>query len=91
MNKAELIDAVVDLTGLSRRDSSKAVVATFEAITNAMAAGEPVQLVGFGTFKANQRAARTARNPQNGDIIEIPATRAPGFKAGKKLKEAVAV
>ncbi|MGI9251849.1 MAG: HU family DNA-binding protein [Pseudohongiellaceae bacterium] len=90
MNKSELIDAVAQSTGLSKADSNRAVDATFETITAALKRSDPVALVGFGTFVTKNRAARTGRNPQTGEPIQIKAARVPGFKAGKGLKEAVA-
>ena len=90
MNKAELITAVSEKTGLSKKDSEKAVNTTLEAITAALEAGEKVQLVGFGVFDVKTRAARVGRNPKTKEEIEIPASRVPQFKAGKALKDAVA-
>ena len=90
MNKTELIGAVSDRTGLSRKDAEKAVAATFEAITSALSQGERVQLVGFGSFETKTRQARVGRNPKTLEPIEIPASTAPVFKAGKALKDAVA-
>ena len=90
MNKAELISAVAEKTGLSKKDSELAVNATFDAITAALTAGEKVQLVGFGAFDVKERGVRIGRNPKTKEEIEIPASRVPQFKAGKVLKEAVA-
>ena len=90
MNKAELIAAVAEVAGLSKKDSEKAVNATFEAITAALEAGEKVSLVGFGAFDVKARAARMGRNPRTKEEVEIPASRVPQFKAGKALKDAVA-
>ena len=90
MNKAELIAAVAEVAGLSKKDSEKAVNATFDAITAALEAGEKVSLVGFGAFDVKERAARMGRNPRTKEEVEIPATRVPLFKAGKALKDAVA-
>ena len=89
MNKAELIDAVADSASLTKTDASSAVDATFEAISQALAGGEAVSLVGFGTFSVSDRAARSGRNPRTGETISIAATRVPKFKAGKGLKDAV--
>lgn len=89
MNKAELVGAVADRTGLSKKDSDKALTAAFEVITSTLQAGEKVQLVGFGVFDIKERAARIGRNPRTKEEIEIPATRAPVFKPGKILKDAV--
>lgn len=90
MNKAELITAVAEKTGLSKKDCEKAVNATFETITANIEDGEKVQLVGFGVFDVKERGVRIGRNPKTKEEIEIPATRVPMFKAGKALKEAVA-
>ncbi len=89
MNKAELISAVAEKTGLSKKDSEKAINATFDTITLSMEAGEKVQLVGFGAFDIKERAARIGRNPKTKEEIEIPASRVPVFKAGKALKDAL--
>ena len=89
MNKAELVGAVADRTGLSKKDSDKALTAAFEGITSTLQAGEKVQLVGFGVFDIKERAARIGRNPRTKEPIDIPATRAPIFKPGKILKDAV--
>ncbi|MBQ3262347.1 MAG: HU family DNA-binding protein [Oscillospiraceae bacterium] len=90
MNKAELIATVAEVAGLSKKDSEKAVNATFDAITAALEAGEKVSLVGFGAFDVKERAARMGRNPRTKEEVEIPASRVPQFKAGKALKDAVA-
>ena len=90
MNKAELIATVAEVAGLSKKDSEKAVNATFEAITAALEAGEKVSLVGFGAFDVKERAARMGRNPRTKEEVEIPASRVPQFKAGKALKDSVA-
>ena len=90
MNKAELIATVAEVAGLSKKDSEKAVNATFEAITAALEAGEKVSLVGFGAFDVKERAARMGRNPRTKEEVEIPASRVPQFNAGKALKDAVA-
>ena len=90
MNKAELVTAVAEKTGLSKKDSEKAVNAAFDAITETLVAGEKVQLVGFGAFEIKERGARIGRNPQTKEEIEIPATRVVSFKVGKALKDAVA-
>jgi len=90
MNKAELISAVAEKTGLSKKDSEKVINATFETITTSMEAGEKVQLVGFGVFDVKERGVRMGRNPKTKEEIEIPASRVPTFKAGKALKDAVA-
>lgn len=90
MNKAELIAAVAESAGLSKKDSEKAVNATFAAITEALEAGEKVSLVGFGAFDVKDRPARVGRNPRTKEEVEIPASRVPVFKAGKALKDTVA-
>lgn len=90
MNKADLVTAVAEKTGISKKDSEKAVNAAFDAITEALAAGDKVQLVGFGAFEAKERNARIGRNPKTKEEIQIPASRVPAFKAGKALKDAVA-
>ena len=89
MNKTQLIDAVAASAELSKKDAGAAVASVFDEITKAMAAGDKVQLIGFGTFEVRERSARTARNPQTGEEIKIAATKAPAFKAGKALKDAV--
>ncbi len=90
MNKADLVAAVAEKAALSKKDSEKAVNAAFDAITAAMAAGDKVQLVGFGAFEVKERNARVGRNPRTKEEIKIPASRVPAFKAGKALKDAVA-
>lgn len=89
MNKNELVKAVAQKAGITKKESLAVLDATFESITEALAAGEKVQLVGFGTFEARQRAARKGRNPQTGEEIEIPATTVPIFKPGKQLKSTI--
>ena len=89
MNKAELIDAVADSADISKAAASRAVDGFVVAITEALQKGEQVALVGFGTFSVKDRAARTGRNPRTGEAIEIKASKNPGFKAGKALKDAV--
>ena len=90
MNKAELVAAVAEKTGLSKKDSEKAVNAAFDAISETLVEGGKVQLVGFGSFETKTRNARVGRNPRTKEEIEIPASRVPAFKAGKALKDAVA-
>lgn len=90
MNKAELINAAAEKAGLSKKDTEAAVDAAIKAITEALAAGDKVQLVGFGSFEIRARAARIGRNPKTKEEIKIPATKVPAFKAGKALKDAVA-
>ncbi|MDM8151062.1 HU family DNA-binding protein [Priestia megaterium] len=89
MKKAELIDAVVTKTELTKQDSKKAIDALFETISNTLAKEEKIQLLGFGTFEVRNRAERTGRNPQTGEEMTIPASKVPAFKPGKELKEAV--
>ncbi len=89
MNKTELIAAVSERANLSKKDSEAAVTAMIEAITTALTQEERVQLVGFGTFEVKSRAARTGRNPKTREAIHIPASKAPVFKAGKVLKDAI--
>ena len=89
MNKTELVDVIAEKTKLSKKDSKAALEAALEAITESLKAGDAVQLIGFGTFKVNQRQERTGRNPQTGKEIKIPATKVPAFVAGKALKDAV--
>lgn len=89
MNKAELIDAVAEAADISKASATRAVDAVIENVTAALKKDEQVTLVGFGTFTVKNRAARTGRNPKTGDAIEIKASRAPGFKPGKALKDAV--
>lgn len=88
-NKADLVEKVVGKTNLTKKDVTATVEALFETIQETLADGERVQVIGFGTFEVRDRAARKGRNPQTGEEINIPATKVPGFKAGKQLKEAV--
>ena len=89
MNKTELIAAVAEKAGMSKKDSEKAVNAVFETITAALTEGDKVQLVGFGTFEVSKRSAREGRNPKTGETMKIAACKAPKFKAGKALKDVV--
>lgn len=89
MNKTELIAAVAEATGVSKKDAAAVVDATFATITKAMAAGDKVQLVGFGTFEVRERGERTGKNPQTGEAVTIAACKSPAFKAGKALKDTV--
>ena len=89
MNKAELIDAVADSADLSKAAAGRALDAAIEAVTKALKKGDTVTLVGFGTFSVRKRAARTGRNPRTGEAIKIKASKVPGFKAGKALKDAI--
>ena len=90
MNKTELIAAVAEKTGLSKKDSDAAVNAVLNTITETLKADEKIQLVGFGSFEVKKRAARIGRNPKTKESIKIPASVVPVFKAGKALKDAVA-
>lgn len=89
MNKTDLIAAIAAKTELSKKDSEKALRAFEEAVTEELVKGGKVQLVGFGTFDVTQRAAREGRNPQTGEPMPIAASKAPRFKVGKALKDAV--
>ena len=89
MNKSELIDAIAASADIPKAAAGRALDATLEAVTEALQKGESVALVGFGTFATKERAARTGRNPQTGNPIEIAAATLPTFKPGKALKDAV--
>ena len=89
MNKSDLVDAVAENADLTKARAGQAVEAALDAITGALKNGGSVALVGFGTFSVRERGARTGRNPRTGESIEIAASRAPAFKAGKALKDAV--
>lgn len=89
MNKAELIDSIASHADLPKAAAARALDALIESVTGALKAGDSVTLVGFGTFVVKERAARTGRNPQTGNTIQIDAAKIPGFKAGKTLKDAV--
>ncbi len=89
MNKSELIEEMAESGDISKAAAGRALDGMVEAITDALKNGEQVSLIGFGTFSVKERAARTGRNPQTGATIEIAASRTPGFKAGKALKDAV--
>ena len=89
MNKSELIAAVAKQADLTKKDAEAAVNAVTGVITDALKAGDKVQLVGFGTFETRERAARTGKNPRTGEAIEIAASKVPAFKAGKALKDTV--
>ena len=90
MNKTELISACAESTGLSKKDSERVLNAAIDAITASLIRGEKVQISGFGVFETKEREARIGRNPHTKETIEIPATRVPGFKASKALKDSVA-
>ena len=89
MNKTELVAAVAEQADISKKDAEKALKAFVDVVTEEMKKGEKVQLVGFGTFEVSERAAREGRNPQTGKTMKIEACKAPKFKAGKALKDAV--
>ena len=90
MNKAELVNAVAQKTGSTKKDAENAINAFLTTVQTALVKGEKVQLIGFGTFETKKRKAREGRNPRKpGETIKIPASKAPTFKAGKALKDAV--
>ena len=89
MNKVELIDEITKKTGLTKKDTDVTLKAFIEAVTESLAKGESVQLVGFGTFDVGTRGERTGRNPKTGETIKIKASKCPKFKAGKALKDSV--
>jgi len=89
MNKTDLINTVAEKSDLSKKDATKAVDAVFDSIMDSLKQGDKVQLIGFGNFEVSERDARKGRNQQNGNEIEIPASKVPAFKAGKALKDNV--
>ncbi|MCS3902997.1 DNA-binding protein HU-beta [Methylohalomonas lacus] len=89
MNKSELIDAVAEAADISKASAARALDGALDAITDSLKKGDSVTLVGFGTFSVRERAARTGRNPQTGAEIKIKASKVPGFKPGKALKDAI--
>lgn len=89
MTKNELVQYVIERTQMKKKEAVKAVDAVFETMTEAMAKGEKIQLVGFGNFEVRERAARKGRNPQTGEEMQIKASRVPAFKPGKTLKDVV--
>lgn len=89
MNKTELVAAIADEAGFSKKDAEKALKAFTDVVTEELKKGEKVQLVGFGTFEVSERAAREGRNPQTGAAMKIAASKAPKFKAGKALKDLI--
>ena len=89
MNKTELIAAVAEKAEISKKDSEKALKAFVDVVTEQLKAGDKVQVVGFGTFEVSERAGREGRNPQTGETMKIAACKAPKFKAGKALKDAI--
>ena len=89
MNKAELVAAIAEKTELSKKDTEKALKAFVDVVTEELKKGDKIQMVGFGTFEVSERAAREGRNPANGQPMQIAASKAPKFKAGKALKDAI--
>ena len=90
MNKTELVAAVAEKTGLTKKDAERVVNATMDTITQSLCKGEKVQISGFGIFEVKEREARVGRNPRTKEAIEIPASKVPAFKASKTLKDVVA-
>ncbi len=90
MNKGELVDAIASSTGTTKKNAEEVLNAALQVITETVASGEKVTLVGFGTFEPRDRQGRTGRNPASGEVIQIPACTVPGFKPGKEFKEKVA-
>ena len=89
MNKTELVAAVAAKTELTKKDAEKAVTAVLETVAETLAAGQKVQLVGFGTFETREREARSAKNPRTGEPVNVGETRVPAFKAGQALKNRI--
>ena len=89
MNKTELITVMAETSGLSKKDCVAALAAFIATIETALKSGDKVQLIGFGSFEVKERAARTGRNPRTKEPVEIPASKAPAFKAGQAFKEAI--
>lgn len=89
MNKTEVIAAIADKSGLTRKEAEKALKAFTDTVTETLKEGGKVQLVGFGTFEVSERAAREGRNPQTGEVMNIAASKAPKFKAGKAFRDAL--
>ncbi len=89
MNKNEFVAAIAEKSGLTKKDAEAALNAYIEVVTDALKAGDSVQLIGFGTFEVRERAALQGRNPHTGEAIEIAAAKAPAFKPGKALKDAI--
>ena len=89
MNKTEFIAAVAAKAGISQKDAASAVKAAVETVKETLAAGDKVQLIGFGTFEVRERAAKDARNPRTNEIVHVEATKVPAFKAGAALKDAL--
>ncbi|MBF0218995.1 MAG: HU family DNA-binding protein [Gammaproteobacteria bacterium] len=89
MKKSDLVDAVAEKADITKAAAGNAIDAVFDSITEALKTGEQVTLIGFGTFMVRERAARSGRNPRTGESLEIKASKSPGFKAGKSLKDAL--
>ncbi|MBE6616656.1 MAG: HU family DNA-binding protein [Ruminococcaceae bacterium] len=89
MNKNELISAAAKATGITKKDTAAVLDAILAQITDAVVAGDKVQLIGFGTFEVRERGERTSRNPRTGETVKVAASKAPAFKAGKAFKDAV--
>ena len=89
MNKTELVTAIAEITELTKKDADNALKAFIDVVTDELVKGEKIQLVGFGTFEVSERPAREGRNPQTGETMEIKASKAPKFKAGKALKDII--
>ena len=89
MTKTELVAAAAKKSGLTQKDTDKALSALLDTVSEALAKGDKVQLTGFGTFEVREKAAREGRNPRTGETIAVPASKAPAFKAGASLKKAV--
>ena len=89
MNKTELVKNVAQSADISQKEASAAVQSVFDTIATALQSGDKVQLIGFGTFEVRERSARTGRNPQTGEEIEIPSSKIPAFKPGKALKDGI--
>lgn len=89
MNKAEMVTAIAEKAGLAKKDAEKALKAFTDTVEEELRKGEKVQLIGFGTFEVSERAAREGRNPHTGETMNIPASKAPKFKAGKAFKDAI--
>ncbi|MGN0894734.1 MAG: HU family DNA-binding protein [Succinivibrio sp.] len=89
MNKSQLVDGIAKKSGLTIKDSTAAVNAFLDTVKEALASGDSVTLVGFGSFVVRDRAARSGRNPRTGNVVQIPAVKVPAFKAGKPLKDVV--
>ena len=89
MNKAELVAAMAEQAGLSKKDAEAALKAFTDVVSDELKNGGKVQLVGFGTFEVSERAAREGRNPQSGEVMKIAASKSPKFKAGKALKDSL--